>query len=159
MSVLTLVPKRWWSQRNFIISNGSKDIAGITLSGWRGWREKGVLTVEGVDHHAYRQVYGDGAMSGDFVVERDGVELARAAKPSGFRNAFVLEYERKRYPLRRKIWTRRLVLLDGDQVLGTIAPQGLWSRRLTVTLPDNWPLPVKVFVAWLALILRTRDGE
>jgi len=30
---------------------------------------------------------------------------------------------------------------------------------LTITLPDSWPLPVKVFVAWLALILRTRDGE
>ena len=97
-------------------------------------------------------------MSGDFVIERDGALLARAEKPSAFLNAFVLEYERKRYTLRRKsAWTRKVLLLDGERVLGTLSPPSPWTRRTTVSLPDNRPMPVKVFVAWLTIGLRLRD--
>lgn len=113
MSVLTLIPKSWRSD-GFIVSNGSSAVAEINVSGWQGWREKGLLTVEGVDHYAYREVYGDGAMSGDFVLEQNGAQLARAEKPSAFRNVFVLEYARKRYTLRKSAWTRTVLLLDRE---------------------------------------------
>jgi hypothetical protein len=155
VSVLTLIPKRWMS-RSFIVSNGSSPVADVNLSGSQGWREKGLLTVEGVGHQVYREVYGDGAMSGDFVLERDGTLLARAMKPSAFRSVFVLEYERKQYTLRKSAWTRKVLLLDDERVLGTLSPESPWTRRTTVVLPDNWPLPVKVFVAWLAIVLRRR---
>jgi hypothetical protein len=59
---LTLNPKRWMS-REFIVSNGSSPVGDVNLSGSLGWREKGLLTVEGVGHHVYREVYGDGAIA------------------------------------------------------------------------------------------------
>jgi hypothetical protein len=91
------------------------------------------------------------------ILERNGTLLARAMKPSALRNVFVLEYERKQYMLRKKSsWTREVLLLNGERVLGTLSPESPWTRRTTVALPDNWPLPVKVFVAWLAIVLRGR---
>ena len=70
----------------------------------------------------------------------------------------MLEYQCKRYTLRRKsAWTRKVLLLDGERVLGTLSPESPWTHRTTVALPNDWPLPVKVFVAWLAIVLRMRD--
>jgi hypothetical protein len=158
MRVLTLIPQGWISG-DFVVSNGSSTVARVNVSGWQGWREKGLLTVEGVEHRVYREVYGDGAMSGDFVIERDGALLARATKPSAFRNVFVLEYQRTRYTLKRSVWTRKVLLLDGGRVLGALSPESPWTRRTTVALPDDWPMPVKVFVAWLAIVLRMRNME
>jgi hypothetical protein len=73
-----------------------------------GWRETGTLTIDGVEHHVYRE----GRMSGDFVLERDGTVIVRAVKPSTFSSTLTVRYEGREYTLRKKsAWRRKFVVL------------------------------------------------
>ena len=67
MSVLTLAPRNWFTW-NFSLLDGERLLADIHFS---SWRERGVLTVEGVDYSVYRE-----SMLGDFLLERAGSMVA-----------------------------------------------------------------------------------
>ncbi len=149
--MLTATPKHWFSW-DFVVLEGSQAVAEIDIS-W--WRERGVLTVSGVDYHVYRQ----GVMSGDFILERGGLALARAEKPSAFHRSFIVEHQAKRYTLRtRSMFRRAFLLLEGEREIGSVCPEGVFTRRATVVLPADWPLPVKVFIIWLAVVLWKRES-
>ncbi|HKE87943.1 MAG TPA: hypothetical protein VKB50_29510 [Vicinamibacterales bacterium] len=149
---MTIVPLNWYSW-NFDLLEGTRRLARLDLS---SWRERGVLSVEGINHRVYRE----GAASGDFVVARDGLVLARATKPSAFRAQFVVSWNGREYTLRREsIWRRTFVLLDGDTKIGSLVKDSAWKRNATIELPKTWPLPIRVFVIWLALIIWKRDAN
>jgi hypothetical protein len=46
---------------------------------------------------------------------------------------------------------------SGDTEIGTLTPNSAWRRDAAVKLPEQWPLPLKVFVIWLVIILWNRD--
>jgi hypothetical protein len=99
-------------------------------------------------------------VSGDFFIQRGGQTLARAAKPSAFTNRFVVTFRERSYTLERKsIWGRTFVLLDGDREIGSVTPRSMWTRRATIDLPSDWPLPIRAFVIWLAIIVWKRDAN
>jgi hypothetical protein len=151
--MLTAVPKRWFSW-DFMVAEDSHAVADIDIS-W--WREKGVLTVKGVDYHVYRE----GMMSGDFILESAGSVLARAQKPSAFHRSFEIASEGKRYTLQAESALRRtFVLLEGNRKVGSVSPEGIFTRRAAVDLPAALPMAVRVFVIWLTVILwkRASDG-
>ena len=50
------------------------------------------------------------------------------------------------------------VLVDGRAV-GAITPASAWSRRASAELPAALPLPVQVFVVWLAMLLWKREQD
>jgi hypothetical protein len=59
--------------------------------------------------------------------------------------------------LRAKSALRRaFILLEGSREIGAISPEGIFSRRAAVDLPEEMPLPVKIFITWLAVILWKR---
>jgi hypothetical protein len=150
--MLTAVPKRW-SSWDFTVLEGSQAVADIDIS-W--WREKGVLTVQGVDYRVYRE----GMMSGDFILESAGSVLARADKPSAFHRSFTIDHAHTQYTLRAKgVFRRAFLLLDRDREIGSLSPEGIFTRRATVNLPEALPLPVKVFIIWLAVILWKRESD
>ena len=150
--MLKAIPKRWFSW-DFTVMEGSQPVADIDVS-W--WREKGLLTVHGIDYMVYRE----GLMSGAFILELDGTVLARAEKPSAFHRAFLIEHAGKQYTLRAKSAFRRaFLLLDGSREIGSLSPEGIFTRRATVEFPEELPLPVKVFIMWLAVILWKRDSD
>ena len=152
MTTLSIVPKRWYSW-DFNVLDGPRQVALVDVS---AWREKGVLTVDGVEHRVYRE----GMMSGDFILERNGSVLARAEKPSAFRDTLVVRHNGREYTLRKKsIWRRAFVVLSGEREVGALNPNSVWKRDATVTLPQEWPLPVRLFVIWLAIIMWKRDAE
>ena len=99
-------------------------------------------------------------MSGDFVIARDGLVLATATKPSAFRSSFTISWNGREYTLRKEsIFSRGFALLDGEQQIGSVAPNSWWTRDAAVDLPNTWPLPIRVFVIWLALIIWKRDAN
>ena len=150
--MLTAVPTRWFSWE-FTVNDGPRAVATIDVS-W--WREQGTLTVGGVDHRVYRE----GMLSGDFILEAAGSVVARARKPSVFRRAFEIEHGRRRYELHAtSVLRRRMVLLEGDKTIGSLSPQGVFTRRADVDLPPDLPLAVRVFVIWLAVILWKRESD
>jgi len=151
MSVLTLAPRNWFTW-NFSLLDGERLLADIHFS---SWRERGVLTVEGVDYSVYRE-----SMLGDFLLERAGSMVARAEKPSAFVRSFIIKYKERSYTLQAESPFRRaFVLLDGAREIGSIAPESVWTRTAVVTLPDDWPLPLKSFAIWLTLLRWRRESN
>ena len=151
MSVLTLAPRNWFTW-NFSLLDGERLLADIHFS---SWRERGVLTVEGVDYSVYRE-----SMLGDFLLERAGSMVARAEKPSAFVRSFIIKYKERSYTLQAESSFRRaFVLLDGAREIGSIAPESVWTRTAVVTLPDDWPLPLKSFAIWLTLLHWRRESN
>jgi hypothetical protein len=149
---LTLHPKHWFSW-DFTVDDGQRAVADIDVS-W--WRERGTLSVAGRTYPVYRE----GLMSGDFILESDGVVLARAAKPSAFRRAFELNHDGRTYILRaRSAFRRAFVLEHGSREVGSVVPQGLMRRWATAELPDTLPLPVKVFALWLTILIWKRESD
>ncbi len=152
MSILELVPLRWFSWDFSVLQNGSP-IAEIHIT---SWREKGVLTVGGSSYNIYRE----SIMSGKFILELSGTQLAHAEKPSALGRSFTVQHEGKTYILKAESAFRRtFLLLENDWQIGSINPAGMFTWKATVDLPDELPLPIKVFLLWLTVILWKRDSE
>ncbi len=150
--MLRAIPKSIFSW-NFTVMDGPRPVAEIDVS-W--WREKGQLTVEGAAYEVYRE----GLMRGAFILEEGEAILARAEKPSAFQRLFLVEHAGRQYTLRaRSAFFREVVLLDGAAEIGVLSPEGFFNRRMTVDLPEHLPLPVRVFMIWLTVILWKRDAE
>ena len=142
-----------WYSWDFNVTEGERHLARVDVS---GWREKGILTIDGM---AYR-VYREGVMHGDFLLERDGIVLARATKPSAFRNRLVIRHDGRTYELAKaSLWRRRYVVRSGNAEIGSLSPTSAWRREAAVKLPEQWPLPLKVFVIWLVVILWNRESS
>lgn len=153
MSLLELVPLGWFSWDFSVLQNGSP-IAKIGFPS--SWREKGVLAVGGSSYNVYRERL----MSGLFILELNGTQLAHAEKPSALRSSFTVQHEGKTYILKvESAFRRRFLLLENDQQIGSISPDGMFTRKATADFPDELPLPIKVFLLWLALLLWKRDSE
>ncbi len=151
--MLRAIPKGWFSWDFTVVDEESGPVAEIDVS---TWREKGLLTVDGVGYEVFRE----GLMSGAFLLKQGDSLLARAEKPSAFRRTFLIDYSDRHYTLQaRSFWRRELVLLDGSLEVGSLAPEGAFSRRMRVDLPEELPLPVEVFLVWLAVILWKRASE
>ena len=149
--MLTVAPKHWYSWE-FTLAAGDRVVADIDIS---SWRERGRLQVNG---RAYR-VYRDGMM-GPFILDADGVEVARAAKPSAFHRAFVLRHEGRELELRAANALRRqFLLLDGGTEVGVIDPQSVWTRSADVEFRIPLPEAVQAFIVWLTLLLWKRESD
>jgi hypothetical protein len=154
MSTFELVPQGWFSWNFAVLQQGSP-IAEIDMS---SWGEKGELAIAGTTYKTYRERL----MSGLFVLELNGAQVATAEKPSAFLRSFNVVHEGRNYVLKAaSSFGRRFVLLEGEgeREIGSVRPAGLFTRKAIVDLSDELPLPVQVFVLWLTLILWKRQSE
>lgn len=137
--------------RDFSIEAAGQRIALLDVA---FWKEAGEISIEGRPYKLYRE----GLMHGAFVLESQGQVVARALKPSAFFSHFDLEMGDRRYSLKRNsAFGRAFTILQGDTVVGSVRPAGVFSRRAVVELPVDWPVPVQVFVFWLVLVIWKRD--
>ena len=149
--MLKAVPKSWWSW-DFAVLDGAQPIADIHLS---RWGDKGRLTVQGSAYEVHREGW-----FGAFVLEKGGAVLARAEKVSAFHRSFAIEHEGLRYTLRAaSVFGRSFLLVHGPRAIGSVSPAGMFTRRTLVDLPEELPLPLRVFIIWLALILWRRASN
>jgi hypothetical protein len=151
--MLTATPRHWYSW-NFAVFGNDGHLADIDVS-W--WREKGTLTVAGQRYGVHRER----PMSGKFMLDdSSGSVLATAEKPSAFRRHLVIEHAGRRYELKPRGWfTRTFELHEGAVVVGSLSAGGMFSRRMSIDLPETLPLPVRIFLVWLTVILWKRDSE
>ena len=142
-------PTRWFSWDYTVLEDGRP----VCLLEMSSWRERGQFEVHGDDYEVSRE----GLISGAFELSGRGDVLATAVKPSAFRSRFVLDYGRSRYVLKtRSAFRREMVLLEDDEVVGTLKPRGVFSRSMAINLPTVLPMPVKVFIVGLTVILWKR---
>jgi len=144
--MLQMIPQAFsWT---FSVMDGAEPVAHAMDRSW--WSDRGALTVQGVTYTARRE----GVISGAYVLESTAGVLARATKPSAFRRALIVEHSGRQYTLRAVSALRReFVLLDGAARIGSLSPEGFFTRRAAVDLPPAWPLAVRVFIVWLAVML------
>jgi len=143
-----IIPKSWLSW-DFKVSDESSPVANIALN---RWRDKGELTVGGATYRVYREERA-------FVLEgADGV-LARAEKASVFRHKLVIRHAAREYTLRhRSIFRPAFVLLDGSREVGSIVPEGIFTRKAAVDLPPDLVLPLRLFIVWLTIMSWRQDA-
>lgn len=153
MANLKLVPQNPFSW-SFDVTQNNASIAQVlhTFS----LNEKATLNLPGATCQAYREHF----MGGDYILEEHGQPLARARKLSAFSSAFQLTCPGHSYALKKEsLFCRTFVLMEDDRQVGIIKPEGVFTRKADVSLPDEMPRPVQIFVLWLVLVLWKRDSE
>lgn len=150
--MLTVIPKFFsWT---FSVMDGPGPVALSVDRSW--WSDKGELTIHGVTYTARR----DGVMSRTFVLESASGVVARATRPSMLRRSFIVEHAGHQYTLRAaSTFRREFVLFDGSTRVGSIKPQGMFTRRAEADLPSTLPLILRVFIIWLTVMHWKRNGE
>lgn len=149
MAVLQVVPVSRLSSDFEIAEHGAR----VGLIDFARFREAAELTAEGCAYRASRQ----GRARSAFVLERDGLVVASADKPSGWRRLFSVRWEDRTYELApESAWRRGYALRSGERVLGTIRPAGWATRKAVADLPDDLPLAVRMFVTWIVLTMWRR---
>jgi hypothetical protein len=150
--MLTAVPKGWCSPSYRVLENNAP-LAIVHLS---SYREAGDLEIQGANYRVYRE----GLFSGAFLLEEHGSVLARAEKPSALLRRFEVEHNGKNYLLEAEsIMTRTFVLSEAGIQIGSIYAQHSLTRRSVVDLPEGIPLPVRLFMFWLVMILWKRASD
>jgi len=145
-------PKHLFSWDFIIRDANHQSVAEVRLS---YWRERGAVSYAGVEHKVLRQ-----SALGAFVLEKDGVVVARAEKPSAFRKTFTIEHAGRQYTLKaRSLGRREFVLYENEREIGTIAPEGPFTKRARVALPEELPLLLRLFVIWLTMLLWKRNSD
>jgi hypothetical protein len=83
----------------------------------------------------------------------------RARKPSVFRNRFEVELPDRICELRKISWSgRRFGVFEGDRLAGEMARSGFLGRRISLSLPADWPAAIHVYLFWLALVIWNREA-
>ena len=150
--MLQLIPQGWLGWNFDVLDNDGKvaEIKTSTLP------ESGTFALGGTNYRAYRERM----FSGDFFLEQDGQQIARAQKPGAFRSSFEITYIDQSYKLtKQSLVSRSLILFEGDVEVGCIRPESCLSRKATVSLPEAMPAAVQLFVIWLAILLWKRDSD
>ena len=149
--MLEAIPKNVFST-NYVIRVPGRTPAMLDVS---LWRERAELEMDGAVHRFYREHL----LGGAFLLERAGVVVARAVKPSAFRARFDVEIGGRPFIVRKtSIWRRHFGVFSGEQQIGAVRPAGFFTRRALIELPADWPLAHEVFVFWLVLIIWRREA-
>lgn len=156
--MLRAAPTAWYSS-NFRLFQNDTEVGLLKLA---RLKERASFAVKEVEFEMYRE-----GLIGDFVLSFQGNILARADKTSVLTRTFEITVEEQRYVLEAESSMQRAFQLraaeagedgetDGNNMLGRIAPEGVFTRRATIDLPDGVPLPVQAFCFWLVLVMWNR---
>jgi len=145
--MLKVIPKAW--SYAFSVTDGTDSVAQAVDLSW--WRDKGELRIQDDIYTARRD-------KSSYVLESAAGVLARTERPRRWRPELVIDHSGRRYTLRAKsAFRREFLLLDGSVKIGSISPEGLFTRRAAVELPKFFPLFLQVFIIWLVMTLWKHD--
>ena len=136
---------------DYVLRSGGATLAVLGVS---RWRERAEFERDGFTWQLYRE----SMFRGRFVLQRGDDVVARATKPSAFRDRFEVEFGQVAFTLRKvSAFSRRFGVFVGEQQIGGIAPASFFSRTVIVDLPSDWPAAVHVYVFWLVLLMWNRE--
>lgn len=150
--MLRAVPKGWFSSKHVVSETDSV----IALIDFSGWREAGEITINGSIYRAYRE-----SLMGPFLLEGGGGSiLARAEKPSAFYRTLVVQHLDRKYTLEAvSTWSLKFIVSEGGKEIGSVYPEGTLKRKALGDLPEEIPLPVRLFMLWLVMLLWRRSDS
>lgn len=149
---LEVRPKSWWSWTFRVYDNGAQ--VGEMNFSWM--REAGELQIGNSTYRLYRER----RFRGLFILEENGKALACAEKPSALARSFNVRYGSRTYVLEAEsIFRRKFVLRETSGEIGSISPERACYRNAIIDLPVELSLPVRLFMAWLTLLLWKREAD
>jgi hypothetical protein len=152
MTTLEFFPKRTFSIRRYTLESDGAEIGEIDCG---GIRQPATITVEGVNYNPARE----GVLRTKFHLDAGGSRLADVEPGGNTLRRLIVQAGAKTYTLQVGSWfSRNFVLTENDAEVGRIARMGLLTARCKAELPDDMPLPVQVFLIWLALITWRRQA-
>jgi len=151
--MLRAEPKSWFSWKFTIFDENNEAITAIDVG---SMRKAGKLQLDGKNYRLFREhLFG-----GSFVLEEDGVELARAKKPRAIFRSFTVAHKGREYGLRAASPVERtFILSENGRKVGTVRPENAFTRKAVIDLPKEIALPVRIFITWLVLVLWKRDEQ
>ncbi len=149
-TVLTGIPKSWITW-DYELRDKSTLVATLYLD----WMvERARCTIFGRSWDLGRESW----YSGAFFVKQAGRVAASAAKPNSLLRSFQVKFDAKVYRWEAEsAFVRAFRLLDGEQVIGSMRPENVFTRRATIELPDEFSAERKAFLVWLALLMWRRQ--
>jgi hypothetical protein len=116
--------------------------------------EGGSLDYDGITYQQQK----DGFLSGGFKLLEDGAVIATAQKAPMMRY-FDIDYANQHYILKAaSIFTRKFIIQQNENTIGQICPKHGFTRKCTIDMPPEIPVPVQLFKFWLvALMWRRRS--
>jgi len=147
--MLKVIPRTW--SYAFSVMDGTDSVAQAVDLSW--WRDEGELRIQDEIYTARRD-------KSSYVLESASGVLARTERPRKWRRELVIEHLGRRYTLRAKsAFRREFQLLDGPMKIGSISPEGLFTRSAAVELPRMFPLFLQVFIIWLVMMLWKQEDS
>jgi hypothetical protein len=120
------------------------------------FRERATLELDDGTYNLFRER----AMSGDFMLERNGNVVARASKPSAFKSLFEVDVAGHHVVLRKmSMFSRRFGVFEDGRQVGAIYTAGTFTRRAIIDLPVEWPALTRVFLFWLTWLMWRRQHQ
>jgi hypothetical protein len=119
------------------------------------WRERAILELEEGTYDLFRER----SWTGDFLLVRSGNVVARAIKPSIFRSRFEVDAGDRHLELRPiSMITRRFGVFGSGSQVGSIYRPALFTRRVNIDLPGEWPASTQAFLYWLTYLMWRRQN-
>lgn len=150
MIELEIIPRYWLSWDCNVLKEGSPVAEIETMF---GWRQKGILRVCGRRYVTFRE----GLACGTFILTQSSAPLARAMRTHWFSSSFVIEVENRKFDMKADFLGRSFTLLENGQEVGSIARQGIFTRRADARFLETLAMSVQVFIIWLAIITWKRN--
>lgn len=151
MSVLEFAPTGLFQMRRYRITQAGVAVGEIDS---RGMRQRATITIGGATYTAARE----GMISGAYYLEANGHRLASAVNASAFKGGFIVQADGRTITLARaSAFGRAYALTENGTRIGTIAPQGFFSRKSKAELPDDLAPELKAFLIWLVILIWQRQ--
>jgi len=150
-----LKPRGFFGRDFVILGEDGQPLTEIdTHVNWFG--EDSRFTLEGIEYSLQTK----GLTGGRFDLVRDRRTLAHARRSGLWDTSLEVELADRRFKLKRVgFWGTRFELRHGDHVCGGIQRKGWSGRTVLFDMSERIPLAEQVFIAWLALILWTREDS
>jgi hypothetical protein len=151
VAVLRTEPAGWgsWSAR---INSGDHPLTELRIS---LFRSRGRFSLHGEEFSVDPQ----GLLGTTAVLRKGSNIIARAEKTSAFRRRFRITSAGHRLDLVSRSWSgREYALLLGSQEVGMVRRTGFGGRKITMEFPDQVPVFLQVFLAYLVLCQAKREA-
>ncbi len=151
-TVLTGIPKGWVTW-DYELRDRSTLVASLYLD----WMlERARCTISGRSWELARESW----LAGSFQLKQGGRVCASAEKPNLLFRSFVVKFDSKTYRWEAEsAFARTFRLFDGEQCIGSMRPETVFTRRATIELPDEFSPERKAFLVWLALLIWRRQKK
>jgi len=151
MAVLIAEPQNWPNTR-FSVRRADQELTNLAIT---LFRNRGSFELDGerfdIEPTSFFRM--------DAEMKRAGSVIARARQPNFFRRRFEVSSAGHHLVMESRSWRgRKYALLLGTQEVGWIHRVGMTGKRMKLEFPDEVPVVLQVFLAYLAACQAKREA-